>query len=175
MSSLADRAAVRLRNNPPPPAPAVDPDTALLRLAGEVRNEHALIIGPNALELMCGLIRRGAAEVSLLRYGVRPERASVDLAVATEIGSPEQALPVVAHARRALTASGRLIVRTTADSTGRLAKLVAQMLRLNGFSAVRARRAGDRTLVTGVLPWFGPLPPAPSNGRTASCVHAPAS
>jgi hypothetical protein len=148
MSSLADRAAVRLRNNPPPPAPAVDPGTALLRLAGEV---------------------------SLLRYGVRPERASVDLAVATEIGSPEQALPVVAHARRALTASGRLIVRTTADSTGRLAKLVAQMLRLNGFSAVRARRAGDRTLVTGVLPWFGPLTPAPSNGRTASCVHAPAS
>jgi hypothetical protein len=106
---------------------------------------------------MCALIRRGAAEVSLLRQGVRPERATADLAVATEIDTPEQALSALTHARRALAASGRLILRLTADPTGRLAKLVARMLRLHGFAAVRATRAGDRTLVTGVLPWFGPL------------------
>jgi len=157
MSSLAQRAAVRPRTTPPTPPAGVDPDTALLQLAGEVRNEHALIIGPNTLDLMCALIRRGAAEATLLRQGVRPERASADLAVATEIASTEQALSVLAHARRALTASGRLIVRTAADPTGRLAQRIAEMLRMQGFSAVRARRAGDRTLVTGVLPWFGPL------------------
>jgi hypothetical protein len=157
MSTLAQRAAVRPRTTPPTPPAGADPDTALLQLAGEVRNEHALIIGPNALDLMCALIRRGAAEATMLRQGVRPERATADLALATEIGSPEQALAVMAHARRALTASGRLILRTAADPTGRLAQRVAEMLRLHGFSAVRARRAGDRTLVIGVLPWFGPL------------------
>jgi hypothetical protein len=156
MSSLAQRAAVRPRTTPPTPPAGVDPDTALLQLAGEVRNEHALIIGPNALDLMCTLIRRGVAEATLLRQGVRPERASADLTLATEIGSPEQTLSVLAHARRALTASGRLILRTTADPTGRLAKRVAEMLRMQSFTAVRARRAGDRTLVTGVLPWFAP-------------------
>jgi hypothetical protein len=157
MSSLAQRAAIRPRPTPPTPPVGVDPDTALLQLAGEVSGEHALLIGPHALELMCALLRRGATEVSLLRQGVRPERATADLAVATEISSEEQALSAMTQARRALAASGRLILRTTADPTGRLAKLVAQMLRLQGFSAVRARRAGDRTLVTGVLPWFGPF------------------
>ena len=157
MSSLAQRAAVRPRTTPPTPPAGVDPDTALLQLAGEVRNEHALIIGPNALDLMCALIRRGAAEATLLRQGVRPERATADLTVATEVASLEQAISVLDHARRALTASGRLILRTAADPTGRLAQRIAEMLRLQGFSAVRARRAGDRTLVTGVLPWFGPL------------------
>ena len=158
MSSLAQRAAVRPRTTPPTPPAGVDPDTAVLQLAGEVRNEHALIIGPNALDLMCALIRRGAAEATLLRQGVRPERASADLAVATEIASTEQALSVFTHAPgRALTASGRLILRTAADPTGRLAQRIAEMLRLQGFSAVRARRAGDRTLVTGILPWFGRL------------------
>jgi hypothetical protein len=157
MSSLAHRAAARPRTPPPTPATNADPDTALLQLAGEVGGEHALIIGPHALELMCALLRRGAAEVSLLRQGVRPEKATADLAVATEIASPEQALSAMSHARRALVASGRLILRINADPNGRLAKLVAQMLRLHGFSAVRARRAGNRTLVTGMLPWFGPL------------------
>ena len=157
MSTLAQRAAVRPRTTPPTPPAGVDPDTAVLQLAGEVRNEHALIIGPNALDLMCALIRRGATEATLLRQGVRPERATADLTVATEVASLEQAISVLDHARRALTASGRLILRITADPTERLAKRVATMLRLQGFSAVRARRAGDRTLVTGVLPGFGPL------------------
>src|SRR5580658_3045272 len=160
MSSLAQRAAVRPRTTPPTPPAGIDPDTAVLQLAGEVRNEHALLIGPNALNLMCALIRRGAAEATLLRQGIRPQRATADRAVATEIASPEQALSVLAHARRALTASGRLILRTAADPTGRLAQRIAEMLRLQGFSAVRALRAGDRTLVTGVLPGFGPLTPA---------------
>jgi hypothetical protein len=157
MSSLAQRAAVRPRTTPPTPPAGVDPDTALLQLAGEVRNEHALIIGPNSLDLMCALIRRGVADATLLRQGVRPERATADLAVATEIASTEQALSVMAHARRALTASGRLILRTTAEPTGRLAQRVAETLRLQGFAAVRTRRTGERTLVTGILPGFGPL------------------
>jgi hypothetical protein len=160
MPSRAHRAAVRPPTIPPTPPPGVDPDTELLQLVGEVRDEHALIIGPHALDLMCALIRSGAAEVDLLRQGVRPERATADLAVATEITSAEQALSVLAHARRALVASGRLILRTTADPTGRLARRVAQMLRLQGFSGVRARRAGDRSLVVGVLPWFRPPTPA---------------
>ncbi len=155
MSSLAHRAAARPRTISPTAATAVDSDTALLQLAGEVGGEHALIIGPHTLELMCALLRRGAAEVSLLRHDVRPERATADLVVATEIGSPEQASSAVVHARRALVASGRLILCTNADPTGRLARLVARMLPLHGISAVRTRRAGDRTLVAGTLACSG--------------------
>src|ERR1700722_19591434 len=130
MSSRAHRAIARLRTSHAAPLAGADQDTALLQLTGEVRGEHALIIGPHALEIMCALIRKGAAEVALLRQGVRPERANADLAVATEIGSPEQILSVTTHARRALAASGRLILRTSADPTGRLARLVVQTLRL---------------------------------------------
>jgi hypothetical protein len=136
---------------------ALDPSTELLQLAGTVDGEHALIIGGNAIDLMCALISRGAAEVQLMRPGVRPERASADLAVATDIASPDQIMSIMAHARRALAKSGRVILRTSADPTGRLARLVVQTLRMQGFSAVRARRTGDRSLVTGMLPLFGPL------------------
>jgi len=161
MSSSTQCATVRRKPSPAAAFsgtdPDPDPDSALLRLAGEVRGEHALIIGGNDVDLMCALIRRGAAEVQLMRQGVRPERATIDLAVATDIANPDQVQSVMTHIRRALTASGRVILRTAADPTGRLARLVTQTLRLHGFSAVRARRAGDRSLVTATLPWFGPL------------------
>jgi hypothetical protein len=156
MLSQARVAAVRQRVPYATQATAVDPDASVLQLAGEVRGEHALIIGAGGLELMCSLLRKGAAEVKLLRQGVRPEHAAADLAIATGIDSQDSAQAAIAHARRALADSGRLILRVVADPTGHLAQSIAQTLRLHGFSAVRVRRAGGCSLVAGALPWFGP-------------------
>lgn len=157
MLSQARVAAVRPRTPYATKATAPDPDATLLHLAGEVRGEHVLLIGTGALEIMCSLLRKGAAEVKLLRQGVRPEQAVADLAIATEIDSQDRALAAVAHARRALTQSGRLILRIVADPAGHLAQSVAQTLRLHGFSGVRVRRGSTASLVAGALPWFGPF------------------
>lgn len=155
MLSQARVAPARQRTPFATQATTVDPDATLLQLVGAVAGEHALIIGKGGLELMCILLRKGAAEVKLLRHGVRPEPATTDLAIATGIDSEERAVTVVAHASRALIGSGRVVLRIAADPAGRLAQKVADLLRLQGFSAVRLRRAGGCSVVAGARPWFG--------------------
>ncbi|MFI4980742.1 MAG: hypothetical protein ACHQIO_10355 [Nevskiales bacterium] len=132
----------------------IDPDA---ELAGTVRGEHVLVIGASALEVMCTLQRKGAAEVMLLRQGAKPEQHTADLAIAAAVRTLEQATSALAQAGRALTESGRVILRMVADSTGRLAQSVAQMLRLHGFSGVRVRQTGEGALVIGTRTWFGPV------------------
>jgi hypothetical protein len=135
-------------------APA-NPDVALLRLAGEVRGEHTLIIGSQAVGLMCALLRRGASTATLLRHGVRPERQDADLAIVAEVNDPEELAVAVAHARRALRPSGRIILRIVAGPMQRTAQAVARALRMQGFSAVCTREVGHCILVAGEVPMFG--------------------
>jgi hypothetical protein len=140
------------------PAPVDDdPDPALLNLLGEMNGEHVLLVGNNVLELMCALIRRGAGEVTLLRPAVRPEPQTVDLAIMAQVGSLDGAVTAIGHARRALTATGRVVLGIGADPSGRLAQGLRRMLRLHGFSAIRAVPLADRTLLSAELPLFGSL------------------
>jgi hypothetical protein len=133
-------------------------DEALLDCAGEVAGEHAVILGTGTLELMCALLRRGTAAVTELRRGERPEPQAAELAIIANTSSAEDAIAAVAHARRALGPAGRVVVRVAADASGRLVRQVARLLRQHGFSAIRLRHDGVRTLLTGQLPMFGPLP-----------------
>lgn len=134
-----------------------DPDPALLNLIGEMDGEHVLLVGSNVLELMCALLRRGAGEVTLLRPTVRPEPRTVDLAIIARVGSLDAAVTAIGHARRALTAAGRIVLGVGADPSGRLAQGLRRMLRLHGFSAIRAVPFADRTLLSAELPLFGSL------------------
>jgi threonine dehydrogenase-like Zn-dependent dehydrogenase len=139
-------------------AQSANPDTALLQMAGEIRGEHALIIGSRAVGLMCALLARGAAAATLLRPGVRPERREADLAIVPEVSDPEELSVAVAHARRALMPPGRIILRIVAGPTQRMAQAVVRALQMHGFSAVRTRAVGHCVLVASELPMFGPVP-----------------
>jgi hypothetical protein len=134
-----------------PRAISANPAAALLQLAGEVRSKRVVIFGSSALNIMCSMLRKGAATATLLRQGIRPEPQTADLAIAIEIGSPDRAASAVDHARRALAISGRVILVTTFDPTRRLAQATARTLRTHGFAAVRTQTIGDRALVTGEL------------------------
>jgi hypothetical protein len=138
-------------------ATRIDPDAAVLQLAGPVRGEHVLIMGANALEAMCAIQRKGAAKVTLLRQGTRPEQHTADLVIAAAVASLEHAASALVHATRALRESGRVILQMAADPNGRLARSVAEMLRLRGFSGVRVQPTSEGTLVVGTRPWFGPI------------------
>jgi hypothetical protein len=134
-----------------------DPADALLDCAGAVGGEHAVILGCVSAEIMCGLLRRGAAAVTQLRRGERPEGQAADLVIVPEAGSAEAAAIAVGHARRALAPCGRVVLRIGADATGQLTLGVTRLLRLQGFSAIRQRRDGPGVLVSAELPIFGPL------------------
>jgi hypothetical protein len=129
------------------------PDAGLLDMIGDVAGERALILGRGALDLMCALIKCGAAGVTELCRDSRPERASADLVVVPDLATPV----VLGHARRALGGAGRVVVRFRNDPSGRLVLGTSRDLRLHGFSTLRQRRFGVQTLVTAELPLFGPL------------------
>lgn len=145
------------RPHPLPKATAISPAAALLQAAGEVRGEHILIIGSGALDIMCALLRKGAAAATMLRQGVRPEQRTAELALATGIDTMDHAESAITHARRALTTGGRVILATAVDPTRRLALAVARTLHMQGFSGVRIRTIGDRAVVAGELALFGPV------------------
>jgi hypothetical protein len=135
----------------------VGPDAILLQLAGEVRDEHVLIIGPRGLEIMCALLREGAAEAILLRDGMRRDSGPADLAIVTEAGSLDRMATTINLARHALGAAGRIILRIATDPTQRLARAAARTLKMSGFSAVRIRAIGGCAFVAGEIPSFGPF------------------
>ena len=133
-----------------------DPDSTLLDCLGDVAGEHALVLGPD-LGIMCALIRRGCLEVTELRQNDRPDARTADLAILPSIGSTDAAACAIAHARRGLAMSGRIVVRTVADPSGRLSQAIRSMLQMHGFSSIRVRRAMDRNVFSAELPLFGPL------------------
>jgi hypothetical protein len=161
-AALSDTGPGPQADDPASDDPASD-NRALLDCAGEVAGEHAVILGcgvggSGTLELMCALLRRGTTAVTELRRGERPEPQAAELAIIANTTSAEDAVAAVAHARRALGPAGRVVVRVAADASGRLVRQVARLLRQHGFSAIRLRHDGVRTLLTGQLPMFGPLP-----------------
>jgi hypothetical protein len=141
----------------PDTEPGDDPDAALVAYAGDVAGEHVLILGHSAPAIMCALIRRGCVAATELGQSDRPEAQSVDLTIVPDVATLDDAALVIRHARRALMTAGRIVLRTAAEPSGRLAQGISSLLRLQGFSAVRRRRDGGRTVVSAELPFFGPL------------------
>jgi hypothetical protein len=115
-------------------------ETALLRLAGEVSDVHALILGEHGIELMCGLLHRGCAAVAAFRSGDRPEEGSYGLVLVPDagvFGTPEALIGVV---RRSLVPGGRLVVGGAAATLGRRLRLNRFVVHLAGSGRLRADR-----------------------------------
>jgi hypothetical protein len=137
--------------------PEDDPSTALVTYAGDVANDHVLILGHSAPAIMCTLIRSGCISATELGRSDRPDAHTADLAIVPDVGALDDAALVIRNAKRALMTAGRIVMCVAAEPSGRLAQGVAALLRQQGFSAIRWRRNGGKTLVSAALPGFGLL------------------
>lgn len=115
--------------------------------------DNILVIGQDGPELMCALMRAGAARVTHLRLQDRPEADSASLAILPQVPSIDwlsNALPAI---RRALHVNGRLVLSLAAQPITR--NLLRRILALHGFTAIHANRTGGGQILTAELPAFG--------------------
>jgi hypothetical protein len=133
------------------PAPVATQETndAVLEAAGPVGGARVLVMGHDTPGIVAALACCGAAEITLLGPNARPEAATTDIAVATGVGYAQRA---VETACRALSRSGRIVLRSAAEADDDLADGIARTLREAGFARLRLRTAGGRIIASGSLP-----------------------
>ena len=130
---------------------AAPPGAALLDVLDPSPGAHALVIGRATLEMLCGLLRRGCAGAAEWRPDEAglPTPDCVQLVVLTDPASLHEAATLVAIGRRALRQGGRIAVR---DAGGRRSRVLAALLRAQGFVAVSTQDTADGALVFGDCP-----------------------
>jgi hypothetical protein len=116
----------------------------LWRLAGDMRNTHALIVAEHGLNLMCGLIRRGCLAATVLRPRDKPDANDYGVVFVPRVAALPSADAVIRLALRSLGANGRLIAGVD-DS--RAAAALGRRLRLNGFSTLHSMHLPGLTLL----------------------------
>ncbi len=149
------RAAVAPRRAPPAPLhQPPEPGAGLLETLGAIEDEdHILVIGKDGLELMCALLHAGASRVTHLCSHERPEAECASLAIIPQVPSLDWLASALPSIRRALIANGRVVVSVATQSITQT--VVRRMLAAHGFTAIRARNAGDRLVLRAELPAFG--------------------
>jgi hypothetical protein len=131
-------AAIAPRSLPPgavrlPPEPEGVPFKAI----GPIdEQEHVLLLGGPGPELMCALLRAGAANVTHLRGHERPEPASASLVIVPKVPSLDWLATTLVSIRRALTADGRVVLFAGAQGTTQTA--IRRMLLLHGMTEIRS-------------------------------------
>ena len=140
----------------PPPLRVALADDALLDWAEPLDGARVLVVGHGALDLICGLIRRGCTAATEIQPHSRlaPDANSADIVIAPLVGSATEARETVEWAARSLVMGGRIAVR---DATGVLSQELAALLRARGFCRVRAQAGPEGIVVTAERPIFGPL------------------
>jgi hypothetical protein len=149
------RAARAPRHAPPPlPLQPPQPGSSLLDSLGAVEDEdHILVLGGAGPDLMCALLRAGAAQVTHLRSFERPEADSVSLVIVPQVPSLDWLASVLPRIRRALMVNGRVAV--CIDILPTTQNAVRHMLSLHGFTAIRSSRAAGRLVLRAEMPAFG--------------------
>lgn len=136
----------------PPPSSADYGVEAMLDTVQAVTDMHALVIGPFAIDVMCGLIRRGCAAASEVPFEGRHPTQRAEIVLVPHVRTLSDAKSAILLARRALLPCGRIAFRVV-DTT--LAAPISRMLRDAGFSAMRTSAHPDGTIIAGDLPMFG--------------------
>jgi hypothetical protein len=146
--------AVRNAALPVPPLQSLEPGAALLQSLDSVEDEsHILVIGKDGLNLMCALLRAGAAQVTHLCSHERPDADSASLAIVPNVPSVDWLASALPTIRRALHINGRLVLSAADYPT--IQQSVRRILVLNGFSAIRAYSVGGKYVFHAELPAFG--------------------
>ncbi len=149
------RSAVAPRRAPPAPLPQPpEAGAALIQDLGSIEDEdHIIVLGQDGPDLMCALIRAGAAQVTHLRSHDRPEAESASLAIVPHVPSLDWLARALPSLRRALIANGRLVVAVAAQSIARDG--IRRMLAQHGFTAIRTRSTAQGQVLRAELPAFG--------------------
>lgn len=141
----------------PLPLPAAPADDVLLDWAEPLQGARVLVVGHGALDLICGLIRRGCTAATEIQAHCRlaPDADSADLMLVPHVESLADGRAAIGWAVRALVMGGRIAVRDA--SGGRLRPELAALLRTYGFCRVRTHARPDGVVLTAERPIFGPL------------------
>ena len=112
---------------------------------------HALVIGQQTLEALCGLIRRGCAGGTERRPGEQagPRPDSAEIAVLSDPASITEAAVSVAMARRALAAGGRIAI---CNACGLHRRALVALLHIQGFQGIRTHHTPAGLLILGEFP-----------------------
>ncbi len=148
-----------------PPLPVLDycrsshvPDAvecALLALADPCLDSRISLIGPNTLELLCALLRRGNTQVSATRVSDWPQSGTADLAIIPHVTAPDALERAVAHAHRILLPLGTVALHLAADPADKVIQQTRRLLLLLGFGAIRVRDFSGAALIRAELPLHG--------------------
>ena len=149
------RAARAPRHAPPTlPLKPPEPGAVLLDRLGAVEDEdHILVLGGAGPDLMCALLRAGAAQVTHLRSFERPEADSVSLVIVPQVPSLDWLAIALPRIRRALMINGRVAI--CVDNLPTRQNAVRRMLSLHGFTAIRASDGAGRLVLRAEVPAFG--------------------
>jgi hypothetical protein len=121
---------------------------------GSIQHEwHIVVLGYGGLDLMCALLRAGAPKVTHLCSHGRLEAESASQVIVPRASSLEWLEAALPRIRRALITNGCLVLFVDPLPTTRTR--VERMLKLHGLSAVRAKRAAGRLMLTAEVPDFG--------------------
>jgi hypothetical protein len=147
-AAAPDRAPPSLPLKPP------EPGSSLLDSLGAVKDEdHILVLGGNGPDLMCALLRAGAAQVTHLRSFERPEADSASLVIVPKVPSVDWLASALPRIRRALMVNGRVAI--CVDIVPTLENALRRMLTLHGFVAIHAVRTAGRLVLRAEVPAFG--------------------
>jgi hypothetical protein len=126
----------------PPGIPASPEEPAQTAWFGAVADEeHIVVLGGPGAELMCALLRAGAANVTHLRAHERPEADSASLLIVPRVPSLDWLATALPSIRRALTAHGRVVLLASPQAATQTQ--IRRMLTLHGLSAIRAGEHGQ--------------------------------
>ena len=135
--------------------PVEEPPDDLLDSAGPLDGAHVLVIGPASPETFVGLIRRGAATaVQVRRDDHSSALADADVAILPRCTSLTDAATALTLARRVLSLGGRVVLRD--GGVGR-SQALARLMVVQGFASIRCRVRPSGAVLTGDLPFFGPI------------------
>lgn len=140
-----------------PPHQPSDSEVALLALTDPSLDSRISLIGPNTLEMLCALLRRGSTDVSASRICDRPQAGTADVAVIARVTSPDCLTRAIAHARRVLAPLGTVAIHLPVSPADALSQQAGHLLLLHGFGLIRLYDYAGETLIRAELPLHGRL------------------
>jgi hypothetical protein len=140
---------------PEPPLQSPEPGSVLLKVIGDVKDEHILVLGNDGPELMCALLRAGATEVTHLNSHERLETDSATIAIVPSMPSLDWLASALPSIRRALLPTGRIILCAATAADAVASNRIRRSLINHGYSAIHTKWTQHYLAISAEVPAFG--------------------